>query len=97
MIARLPRQLLRRRAVAIIRKPTVSMPSERASPKCCIDTSASVQCVAIARDPARPPARASRRSSIVPMPGTSRTAILAWLASSTAARIRSISFVREKP
>ena len=32
---------------ASIRKPTVSMPSALASPKCWMDTSASVQCVAI--------------------------------------------------
>jgi hypothetical protein len=32
---------------AIIRKPTVSSPSSRASPKCCWETSASVQWVAI--------------------------------------------------
>ena len=80
----------------IIRKPTVSMPSERARPKCWTDTSASVQCVAIRATDA-PASRALRRSSIVPMPGTSRIAIFACVASSAAARIRVISSVREKP
>ena len=40
-------QHLRRLVCAIIRKPTVSRPSSRASPKCWIETSASVQWVAI--------------------------------------------------
>ena len=60
----------------IIKKPTVSMPSDRASPKCWIETSASVQWVAI-RATEAPASLALRRSSIVPMPGTSRIAILA--------------------
>ena len=70
---------------AIIRKPTVSMPSSRASPKCWMDTSASVQWVAILATDA-PASRAPRRSSIVPMPGTSSTAIFAWVASSAPGR-----------
>ena len=80
----------------IIRKPTVSMPSDRASPKCWIETSASVQWVAI-RATEAPASRALRRSSMVPMPGTSRTAILASVASSAAARTRVMSSTFEKP
>src|ERR1700689_5509288 len=38
---------------AIMRKPTVSMPRSRASPKCWMDTSASVQWVAILATDAR--------------------------------------------
>ena len=72
------------------------MPSDLASPKCCTDTSASVQCVAMRATDA-PASRALRRSSIVPMPGTSRIAILARFASSYAARISTISSTREKP
>ena len=81
---------------AIIRNPTVSMPRSRASPKCWMDTSASVQWVAILATEA-PASRELRRSSLVPMPGTSSTAILAWVASSTPAAIRAISSTREKP
>ncbi len=52
----------------IIRNPTVSRPSSRASPKCWMDTSASVQWVAIRQiDP--PLFCASLMSSLVPTPG----------------------------
>ncbi len=81
---------------AIIRKPTVSMPRSRARPKCWMDTSASVQWVAILATVA-PAWWAPRRSFLVPMPGTSSTAILAWVASSTPATIRAISSTRENP
>jgi hypothetical protein len=80
----------------IMRKPTVSMPRDRASPKCWIETSASVQWVAI-RATEAPASRALRRSSIVPMPGTSSTAIIACVASSAAARTRVMSSTLEKP
>ena len=40
-------QLLGRAMCAIIRKPTASMPSLRAASICCLETSASVQCVAM--------------------------------------------------
>jgi len=61
-----------------------------------MDTSASVQWVAILATEA-PASRELRRSSFVPMPGTSSTAILAWVASSTPAAISLISSTREKP
>ena len=66
------------------------MPSSRAAPKCWIDTSASVQWVAILATLA-PTSCARFRSVIVPTPGSSSTAIRAALASSTAAAIRSNS------
>ena len=79
-----------------MRKPTVSMPSSRAAPKCWTETSASVQCVAILATDA-PASRAWRRSSTVPTPGSSSTAIFAATASSTAALISEISSTAEKP
>ena len=78
---------------AIIKKPTVSNPSSRANPKCWIEMSASVQCVAT-RTIETPMSRHARMSSIVPMPGTIRAAIFACRAVSTATRIRSRSSVR---
>jgi len=80
----------------IIRKPAVSMPRSRATAKCCGETSASVQWVAT-RTMVAPASCARRRSSAVPMPGTSSTAIFAWRASSAAALMSVISSVREKP
>ena len=80
----------------IIRKPTVSRPSSRASPKCWIDTSASVQWVAI-RQIEPPLFCASLMSSLVPTPGSIRNAILASLAVSAASLISSCSGVLEKP
>ena len=69
-------QLLRRGVWLIIRKPTVSRPRSRAKPKCWMDTSASVQWVAIRQiDPPLP--WASLMSSLVPTPGSIRKAILA--------------------
>ena len=62
----------------IIRNPTVSSPSSRASPKCWIDTSASVQWVAI-RQIEPPLFCASLMSSLVPTPGSIRNAILDFL------------------
>ena len=56
---------------AIIRKPTVSMPSLRAMAMCCSLTSASVQCVAT-RMVDTPSPCAIFRWSTVPMPGSSR-------------------------
>ena len=53
---------------AIIRKPTVSRPSSRASPKCWIEMSASVQCVAM-RTIDTPRSATARMSSFVPTPG----------------------------
>ena len=73
-----------------------SMPRSRAAAKCWTDTSASVQWVAIRATDA-PASRASRRSSTVPTPGSSSTAIRAARASSTAARISEISSTSEKP
>ena len=81
---------------AIMRKPTVSMPRLRARPKCCTDTSASVQWVAT-RATRAPASWARCRSFMVPMPGTSSTAIWACVASSTAAEISLISSSAEKP
>ena len=81
---------------AIMRNPTVSMPSSRATPKCCGLTSASVQWVAT-RTTSAPASWARRRSSTVPMPGTSSTAIRAFRASSRAAEIRRSSSVWENP
>jgi hypothetical protein len=72
------------------------MPRARAAPKCCTDTSASVQWVAI-RAIEAPAACAALRSSTVPTPGSSSTAISARVASSTAARISPISSVAENP
>ena len=80
----------------IIRKPTVSRPSSRASPKCWIEVSASVQCVAI-RQIWPPLSCAARMSSLVPTPGSIRKAILARLAVSAAILISSCSGVLEKP
>ena len=79
-----------------MRKPTVSMPRSRAAAKCWSDTSASVQWVAIRATDA-PASRASFRSSTVPSPGSSSTAIFAAAASSAAARTSRISSVAEKP
>ena len=81
---------------ASIRNPTVSMPRPRAAAKCWTETSASVQWVAIRATDA-PASRASRRSSTVPTPGSSSTAIRAARASSTAALISEISSTSEKP
>ncbi len=73
----------------IIRKPTVSMPSLRASPMCCSEVSASVQCVAT-RSVCTPSAWARRRSSTVPMPGSSSADTLAcFICGTTAARYSS--------
>ena len=80
-----------------MRKPTVSMPSARAAPKCWIETSASVQWVAM---------RATEAPAVVGVlqvvhacraRGACRTAILAWVASSTAAAMSFISSTLEKP
>ena len=79
-----------------MRKPTVSMPSLRASPKCWIETSASVQCVAMRATDA-PTAWAFFRWCTVPSPGSMRMAIFACVASSTAALMRSNSSTLEKP
>ncbi|CNU64513.1 Uncharacterised protein [Mycobacterium tuberculosis] len=81
---------------AIIKNPTVSRPSSRASPKCWIDTSASVQWVAIRQiDP--PLSRASLMSSLVPTPGNIKNAIRASFAVAAASLISSCSGVFEKP
>ncbi len=80
----------------IIRKPTVSSPSSRASPKCCCEVSASVQCVAI-RQISAPLPWAERMSSFVPTPGSIRKAMRARVAVSAASLIRSCSGVAEKP
>ena len=80
----------------IIRNPTVSRPSSRASPKCWIETSASVQWVAI-RQIEPPLFCASLMSSLVPTPGSIRKAILASLAVSAASLISSCSGVLENP
>ena len=72
----------------IIKKPTVSKPSSRATLKCCSETSASVQCVAIRQiDP--PLSWAIRMSSMMPTPGSIKKAILAFLAVSAATLISS--------
>ena len=55
-----------------------------------------MQCVAILATDA-PASRARRRSSTVPTPGSSSTAIRAAVASATAARISAISSTAEKP
>ena len=81
---------------ASMRNPTVSIPSSRAAPKCWIDTSASVQWVAT-RATEAPASWAARRWCRVPSPGRMSTAILARVASSTAARMSCISSTLEKP
>ncbi len=65
-------------------------------PKCWMETSASVQCVAIRATDA-PASRARCRSAMVPMPGTRSIAILACVASCSAAVISAMSSVSEKP
>ncbi len=80
----------------IIRKPTVSSPSSRASAKCCSEVSASVQCVAI-RQISPPLSWAARMSSLVPTPGSIRNAIRACVAVDAAILISSCSGVRLKP
>ena len=80
----------------IIRNPTVSRPNSRASPKCWIETSASVQCVAI-RQIEPPLFCASLMSSLMPTPGSIRKAILASFAVSAASLINSCSGVLENP
>ena len=72
------------------------MPRSRAAAKCWADTSASVQWVAIRATDA-PASRACLRSSTVPTPGSSSTAIFAEAASVAAARTRSMSLVAENP
>ena len=80
----------------IIKNPTVSRPSSRASPKCWMDTSASVQWVAMRQiDP--PLFWASLMSSLVPTPGSIKNAIRAVLAVSAASLISSCSGVLENP
>ncbi len=81
---------------AIIRNPTASMPSRLARRMCWSAMSASVQWVAI-RATWTPRSAMSRRSSATPIPGRSRTAILARVAAPTAAETRSRSSVPEKP
>ena len=81
---------------AIIRNPTASMPRRLARRMCCSAMSASVQWVAI-RATATPRSAMSRRSSATPIPGRSRTAILAVVAAPTAAETSSRSSVPEKP
>ena len=81
---------------AIIRNPTVSSPSSRATPKCWMAMSASVQCVAI-RTIDTPRSAQALMSSMVPRPGSISAAILAWRASSTAAFMSTRSSVSEKP
>ena len=79
-----------------MRNPTVSMPSARAAAKCWSETSASVQWVAM-RATEAPAAWAFFSSCTVPRPGSMRMAILAWVASSTAAAMSCISSTLEKP
>ena len=80
----------------IIKNPTVSRPSSRASPKCWMDTSASVQWVAMRQiDP--PLFWASLMSSFVPTPGSIKNAILAVFAVCAARVISSCSGVLENP
>ncbi len=81
---------------AIIRKPTVSSPMLRATLKCWIEMSASVQWVAI-RQTEAPLSAARRMSSVVPSPGSIRKAILACLAVATAVAMRSWSGTALKP
>jgi len=81
---------------AIMRNPTVSRPSSRATRKCWTEMSASVQCVAI-RQTLAPLSAASLMSSVMPTPGSMRNAIFARLAALTAVLIRSCSGVRLKP
>ncbi|MCY1381224.1 hypothetical protein D9M69_691060 [compost metagenome] len=81
---------------AIMRKPTVSMPSRRAMVMCCSDTSASVQCVAT-RTVCTPRPCAMRRWSTVPMPGISRADTLACFMSGITAPRYSSSECAGKP
>ena len=81
---------------AIIRKPTVSRPSLRARPMCCSATSASVQCVATRMVPT-PQSRAMRRSSTVPMPGSSSAEMRACFICGTTALRYSSSLCAGKP
>ena len=81
---------------AIIRNPTVSSPISRARPKCWMEMSASVQCVAT-RTIDTPRSAHALMSSFVPSPGSISAAILARRAVSTAAFISTRSSVFEKP
>jgi hypothetical protein len=81
---------------AIIRKPTVSRPMLRATLKCWMEMSASVQWVAI-RQTEAPLSDAWRMSSVVPRPGSIRKAILACFAVATAVAMRSWSGTALKP
>ena len=81
---------------AIIKNPTTSMPISLAATICCLETSASVTCVAI-RTMSAPASRASLRSSTVPIPGKRSTEIFEKSETSFAARINSISFTFDIP
>ena len=81
---------------AIIRKPTVSMPSLRAAWMCCSLTSASVQWVAT-RIVCTPSSCAIFRWSTVPMPGISNADTLAFFISGTTVARYSSSVWAGKP
>ena len=80
----------------IMRKPMASMPRSLAALMCCSVMSASVQCTAM-RATLTPRSRARLRSSTVPMPGTSRTAIWAFVVAWTAASMSVSSSTALKP
>ncbi len=73
-----------------MRKPETSIPSSRALAMCWAATSASVQWVAI-RTLVTPRSWARSRSSIVPMPGSSKVVSRAFRTVSPAAAIHSQS------
>ena len=81
---------------AIIRKPTVSMPSLLASLMCCAETSASVQWVAT-RMQCTPQSTAMRRWSTVPMPGSSSAETFICFMRGMTARRYSSSVCSPKP
>jgi hypothetical protein len=81
---------------AIMRKPTVSMPSLRAAVMCCSLTSASVQCVAT-RMVLTPRPCAIFRWSTVPMPGISSAETLARFSSGITVERYSSSLCAGKP
>ena len=81
---------------AVLRWLCASMPSSRASPRCWIPMSASVQTVEIRATDA-PASRASSRSRLVPMPGRIATAMRARSTTAAAAESSSASECSGRP
>ncbi len=87
------REEARRAKIAVLLVPGIGTVEDLKQSR---DAGADMVRVATRTIPA-PASWARRRSSAVPMPGASSTAIMAWRASSRAAAMRAISSVREKP